>query len=329
MAVNSPGGIERVLTLELVRVTERAAIAAAMVRGRGDEAIADAAAVDGMLSELNRLPIRGRIVIGEGQRDDAPSLYVGQVVGIGEGPEADIAVDPLDGATICAKNLPNSLSVIALTHRGGFLNAPGVYMEKIAIGPGFPDGLLGLDMPPQEAINRVAKAKGVRARDVSACILDRPRHAKLIEAVRATGAAIRLIGDGDVAGIIHTTDPEVTGIDIYLGSGGAPEGVLAAAALRCIGGQMCGRFILDTHEKRARAERMGISDPRRVYRTEDMASGDVLFAATGITDGNLLDGVSFRAGMATTHSLVTRSRTGTQRWVKTKHRMGEKFGPLD
>ncbi len=329
MSSKDPGGIERVLTLELVRVTERAAIAAAMVRGRGDEAVADRAAVEAMLSELNRLPIRGRVVIGEGERDEAPMLHVGQAVGTGGGPEVDIAVDPLDGATICAKNLPNSLSVIALTHRGGLLNAPDVYMEKIAIGPGFPDGLLGFDMPPGEAIKRVAKEKGVRPRDISACILDRPRHAKLIEAVRATGAAIRLIGDGDVAGIIHTTDPEATGIDIYLGSGGAPEGVLAAAALRCIGGQMCGRLILDTDEKRARAERLGISDPRKIYRAEDMASGDVLFAATGVTDGNLLDGVSFRGGIATTHTVVTRSHTGTQRWVKTNHRMGEKFGFMD
>jgi len=321
--------MDRVLTLELVRVTERAAIAAALVRGRGDERLADQAAVDAMRTELNRLRVRGRIVIGEGERDEAPMLYIGEEVGTGEGPEVDIALDPLEGTTICAKNLPNSLAVIAVTHKGGLLNAPDVYMEKIAVGPGYPDGLVDLDTPPDEAIRRVAQAKGVRPGDISACILDRPRHARLIEAVRSTGASIRLIPDGDVAGIIHTTDPDVTGIDIYLGTGGAPEGVLAAAALRCIGGQMCGRLICDTAEKQARAERMGIRDPRRVYRTEDMASGDVLFAATGVTDGNLLDGVGFRHGTATTHTIATRSHTGTQRWVRAKHRIGEKFGFID
>ncbi|MYZ48505.1 class II fructose-bisphosphatase [Propylenella binzhouense] len=331
MTVAQPAkAMDRVLTLELVRVTERAAVAAAMVRGRGDEKLADQAAVDAMRTELNRLDIKGRVVIGEGERDEAPMLYIGEEVGSGNGPEVDIALDPLEGTTICAKNLPNSLAVIAITHRGGLLNAPDVYMDKIAIGPGYPEGLIDLDMPPQEAISRLAKAKDVRPRDISACILDRPRHAKLIEAVRATGASIRLIGDGDVAGIIHTTAPDDTGIDIYLGTGGAPEGVLAAAALRCIGGQMCGRLIIDSDEKRARSERMGISDPNRVYRTEDMASGDVLFAATGVTDGNLLQGVSFNQGIATTHTIVTRSYTGTQRWVLAKHRLsGGKFGFID
>jgi fructose-1,6-bisphosphatase II / sedoheptulose-1,7-bisphosphatase len=321
--------MDRILTLELVRVTERAAIAAAMIRGQGDEKAADQAAVDAMRTELNRLQIRGLVVIGEGERDEAPMLYIGEKVGIGKGPELDIALDPLEGTTICAKNLPNALAVIALTYRGGLLNAPDVYMDKIAIGPGFPDELVDLDMPPEEAIERVAREKGVKPRQVSACILDRPRHARLIEAVRKTGAAIRLIGDGDVAGIIHATDPETTGIDIYLGIGGAPEGVLAAAALRCIGGQMQGRLILDNEEKRARAERMGVDDPSRIYSTEDMASGDVLFAATGVTDGNLLDGVRFNRGLASTHTLVTRSHTGTQRWVRAQHHIGEKFGFID
>jgi fructose-1,6-bisphosphatase II / sedoheptulose-1,7-bisphosphatase len=321
--------MDRVLTLELVRVTERAAIAAAMVRGRGDEQLADQAAVRAMHAELNRLHIRGRVLIGEGERDEAPMLHVGEAVGTGDGPEVDIALDPLDGKTICAKNLPNSLAVIAITRKGGLLAAPPVYMEKIAIGPGYPDGLVDLDMPPEEAIHRLAEAKGVKPRDISACILDRPRHAKLIEAVRATGAAIRLIGDGDVAGIIHTTDPEATGMDIYLGSGGAPEGVLAAAALRCIGGQMCGRLVIDSEAKRALAGKTGIRDFRRVYRAQDMVSGDVLFAATGVTDGNLLGGVRFNHGTATTYSIVTRSHTGTQRWVRTKHRMSEKFGFID
>jgi fructose-1,6-bisphosphatase II / sedoheptulose-1,7-bisphosphatase len=321
--------MDRVLTLELVRVTERAAVAAAMVRGRGDEKLADQAAADAMRTELNRLAIRGRVVIGEGERDEAPMLYIGEEVGTGQGPEVDIALDPLEGTTICAKNLPNSLAVIAVTHRGGLLNAPDVYMEKVAIGPGYPEGIVHLDMPPDEAISRLAKAKGVRPRDISACILDRPRHARMIEAVRSTEASIRLIGDGDVAGVIHTTDPEVTGIDIYMGSGGAPEGVLAAAALRCIGGQIYGRLILDTDEKRARAGRMGITEPNKVYSAAEMASGDVLFAATGVTDGNLLDGVSFHGDIATTHTIVTRSYTGTQRWVKARHRIGEKFGFID
>jgi fructose-1,6-bisphosphatase II / sedoheptulose-1,7-bisphosphatase len=320
MLQNDKGVMDRVLTLELARVTERSAMAAATMRGQGDERLADEAAVRAMHAELNRLDVRGRVVVGEGERDEAPLLFNGEEVGTGDGPEVDIALDPLEGTTICAKNLPNSLSVIAITHRGALLNTPDVYMEKIAVGPFYPAGLIDLDMPADEAIRRVAQAKGVKPREISACILDRPRHARLVERVRSTGASIRLIGDGDVAGIIHTTDPDVTGIDIYLGSGGAPEGVLAAAALRCIGGQMCGRLICDTAEKAARAERLGISDLKRVYRTEDMASGDVLFAATGVTDGNLLDGVSFKSGFATTHTIVTRSHTGTQRWMRAKHR---------
>lgn len=321
--------IDRMLTLEIVRVTEQAAIAAANVRGRGDERLADEAAVVAMRTELNRLRIRGRIVIGEGERDEASMLYLGEAVGTGEGAELDVACDPLEGTTICAKNLPNSLAVIAMTHKDGLLNTPDIYMEKIAIGPGYPDGLISLEIAPEEAIRRVAEVKGVRPRDISACILDRPRHAKLVEAVRATGAAVRLIPDGDVAGIIHTTDADTTGIDIYLGTGGAPEGVLAAAALRCMGGQMCGRLICDTEDKAARARRMGIRDLKRVYRTEDMASGDVLFAATGVTDGNLLDGVTFRPGSATTHTVVTRSRTGTQRWIKTVHKLNGAAGSVD
>ena len=329
MQTTDERAMDRVLTLELVRVTERAAIAAAMLRGRGDEKAADQAAVDAMRTELNRLRIRGRVVIGEGERDEAPMLYIGEEVGTGEGPEVDIALDPLEGTTICAKNLPNSLAVIAITRRGNLLNAPDVYMEKVAVGPGYPEDFLDIDAPAEETIRRVAEHKGVKPNEVSACVLDRPRHAKLIEAIRSTGAAIRLIGDGDVAGVIHTTAPDETGIDIYLGTGGAPEGVLAAAALRCIGGQMCGRLILDSDEKRGRAERMGISDPGRVYKTEDMACGDVLFAATGVTDGNMLEGVRFNHALATTHTVVTRSHTGTQRWVKAIHRVNEKFGLID
>jgi fructose-1,6-bisphosphatase II / sedoheptulose-1,7-bisphosphatase len=323
------GVMDRVLTLELVRVTERAAIAAAMVRGRGDEQLADQAAVDAMWEELNRLNVRGRIVLGTGERDGAPKLYAGEEVGTGKGPEVDIAVDALDGHTLCAKNLPNSIAAIAITRRGDLLNVPDIYMEKVAIGPGHPADLVDLAMAPEEVVSRVAAAKDVRPRDISACILDRPRHGRLIEAVRATGASVRLIGDGDVSGIVNTTDPGTTGIDIYLGIGGAPEGVLAAAALRCIGGQMCGRLVVDTDEKRAKAERNGIQDVGRTYRAEEMAAGDVLFAATGVTDGSLLAGVRFGRGTVTTFSIVTRSHTGTQRWVRARHRMGEKFSAPD
>ncbi len=312
--------MDRVLTLELVRVTERAAMAAAAARGRGDERRAHEAAVEAMWAELNRLDFRGRIVVGDDGSAGAQKLHVGEEVGTGEGPEVDIALDPLDGHTLCAKNMPNSLSVIAVTRRGGLLNVPDVYMEKIAVGPGYAPGTVGLDMEPEEAIARLAEAKHVRPQDISACVLDRPRHAALIEKVRATGASIRLIGDGDVSGIIHTTDPGTTGIDIYLGSGGAPEGVLAAAALRCIGGLMCGRLILDSEEKRRRAEEHGITDRGRVYSASDMASGEVLFAATGITDGSLLPGVWFDRDSVTTFSIATRSKTGTQRWVRAKHK---------
>jgi fructose-1,6-bisphosphatase II / sedoheptulose-1,7-bisphosphatase len=321
----APSGLDRILTLELVRVTERAAVAAARLRGRGDEKAADQAAVDAMRAELNRLPIRGTVVIGEGERDEAPMLYIGEEVGIGEGPEVDIALDPLEGTTICAKNLPNSLAVIAIAEKGSLLYAPDVYMDKIAVGPGYPAGVVDIDATPQENIQNLAKAKGVPVSEITACILDRPRHARLIEAVRATGAAIRLIGDGDVAGVIHTTDPAETGIDIYMGTGGAPEGVLAAAALRCIGGQMQGRLQLNSEEKIARAAKMGISDPNKVYTMEEMARGDVLFAATGVTDGNMLSGVKFGRDMIQTHTIVMRSSSGTVREIKARHQDLDKF----
>ena len=318
-------GLDRILTLELVRVVERAAVAAARLRGRGDEKAADQVAVDAMRAELNRLPIRGTVVIGEGERDEAPMLYIGEEVGTGEGPEVDIALDPLEGTTICAKNLPNALAVISIAEKGTLLYAPDVYMQKIAIGPGYPKGLVNIDASAKDNIANLAKAKGVPVEEVTACILDRPRHAALIEEVRSTGVAIRLIGDGDVAGVIHTTDPDETGIDIYLGTGGAPEGVLAAAALRCTGGQMQGRLILDTPEKVARAQKMGISDPKRVYRAQDMARGDVLFAATGVTDGNLLDGVKFGRTFITTHTIVLRSSSRTVREIKARHQDLDKF----
>jgi fructose-1,6-bisphosphatase II / sedoheptulose-1,7-bisphosphatase len=317
--------IDRILTIELARVTERAAVAAARLRGHGDEMAADQAAVDAMRTELNNLPIDGRVVIGEGERDEAPMLYIGEEVGTKNGPSVDIALDPLEGTTICAKNLPNSLAVIALAERGRMLYAPDVYMDKIAIGPGYPKGIIDLTLPPSENLARIAQAKGCRVSDLTACIMDRPRHARLIEEVRATGAAIRLIGDGDVAGVIHTTDPQTTGIDVYIGIGGAPEGVLAAAALRCTGGQMQGRLLLDTPEKIARARRMGIENPDRVYDMEEMASGDVLFAATGVTDGNMLPGVRFGRDTITTHTIVMRSSTGTVREIKAIHRDMDKF----
>jgi fructose-1,6-bisphosphatase II / sedoheptulose-1,7-bisphosphatase len=318
-------GLDRILTLELVRVVERAAVAAARLRGRGDEKAADQVAVDAMRAELNRLPIRGTVVIGEGERDEAPMLYIGEEVGTGEGPEVDIALDPLEGTTICAKNLPNALAVISIAEKGTLLYAPDVYMQKIAIGPGYPKGLVDIDASAKDNIANLAKAKGVPVEEVTACILDRPRHAALIEEVRSTGVAIRLIGDGDVAGVIHTTDPDETGIDIYLGTGGAPEGVLAASALRCIGGQMQGRLLLDTPEKVARAAKMGVSDPNKVYTMNEMARGETLFAATGVTDGNMLSGVRFGRNDIQTHTIVMRSSSGTVREIKARHQDMDKF----
>ena len=318
-------GLDRILTLDIARVTERAAVAAARLRGRGDEKAADQVAVDAMRQELNRLPIDGTVVIGEGERDEAPMLYIGEEVGTKDGASVDIALDPLEGTTICAKNLPNSLAVIAIAEKGSLLYAPDVYMEKVAIGPGYPAGTVALDATPTDNVHSVAKAKGVEPHEITVCILDRPRHAKLIEEVRATGAAIRLIGDGDVAGVIHTTDPDETGIDLYIGIGGAPEGVLAAAALRCIGGQMEGRLQLNTPEKIARAEKMGIVDPAKIYRMEEMAQGDVLFSATGVTDGNLLAGVKFARDAISTHTIVMRSSSGTVREIKARHQDLTKF----
>jgi fructose-1,6-bisphosphatase II / sedoheptulose-1,7-bisphosphatase len=313
------GVLDRSLTLEVVRVTEQAAIAAARLRGRGDEKAADQAAVDAMRRELGRIDIRGRIVIGEGERDEAPMLYIGEKVGTGDGPEVDIAVDPLECTTICAKNLPNSLAVLAMAERGTLLHAPDIYMDKIAIGPGYPEGTVDLDASPDENIANLAKAKGVPINEITACILDRPRHEKIIDAVRKTGAGIRLIGDGDIAGVIHTTDPEETGIDLYLGIGGAPEGVLAAAALRCVGGQIQTRLFPTKDADYKRAEAVGIKDIKRKYSMMDLASGDVFFSATGVTDGNLLDGVAFRSGSIETETVVMRSATKTVRWIRTRH----------
>jgi fructose-1,6-bisphosphatase II / sedoheptulose-1,7-bisphosphatase len=317
--------IERILSLEIVRVTERAAVSAARLRGRGNEKAADQAAVDAMRRELNKLPIHGTVVIGEGERDEAPMLFIGEEVGRKTGAKVDIAVDPLEGTTLCAKNMPGAIATMAMAEDGTLLNAPDVYMDKIAIGPGYPAGVVDLDAPAGENILALAKAKGVSPENVTALVLDRPRHSDLIAAVRKTGAAVRLITDGDVAGVIHTADPENTGIDIYMGIGGAPEGVLAAAALRCIGGQMQGRLILDTEGKRQRAAQMGIKDPRKKYRLEDMVRGDCLFSATGVTDGSMLRGVRFNKATIETETVVMRSVTGTVRWIRAEHRELDKF----
>ncbi|WP_321449916.1 class II fructose-bisphosphatase [uncultured Cohaesibacter sp.] len=317
--------LDRILTLEIVRVVERAAVSAARLRGKGNEKAADQAAVDAMRRELNQLPITGRVVIGEGERDEAPMLYIGEEVGNKQGPKVDIALDPLEGTTLCAKNQPNSLAVISIADEGSLLNAPDVYMDKIAIGPGYPKGLVDLDRSPADNLNALAKAKGVDVADLNVCILDRPRHAKLIEDVRETGAAIRLIGDGDVQGIIHITDPDQSGMDIYMGIGGAPEGVLAASALRCIGGQMQGRLVINNDEQLQRAIRMGIEDPSKKFDMMELAGGDVTFAATGVTDGNMLSGVKFGKEVIQTQTVVMRSSTGTVRWVETEHRQFEKF----
>ena len=316
--------IERILTLELVRVTERAAVASARLRGHGDEKAADQAAVDAMRRELNRLSIDGTVVIGEGERDEAPMLFIGERVGTGKGPRVDIAVDPLEGTTLCAKDMPGSIAVMAMAEAGSLLNAPDVYMDKIAIGPGYAPGIVDLDASPEDNIHALARAKGCRPGEITALIMDRPRHAELIEAVRRTGAAIRLITDGDVAGVIFTTQPS-TGVDIYIGIGGAPEGVLAAGALRCVGGQMQGRLILDTEAKRERAAKMGVADPRRKYALAELAGGDVIVAATGVTDGALLQGVRFLGDRVETETIVYRSATGTVRRIQGEHRELAKF----
>ncbi len=311
------GGLDRILVLEVARVTEAAAIAAARLRGQGNNKGADKAAVDAMRRELARVNIRGKVVIGEGEMDEAPMLYIGEEVGTGEGPRVDIAVDPLEGTTICARDMPNALAVIAISEEGGLLNAPDMYMDKIAVGPGYPDGIIDLDKPVEEVLKDLAAAKKCPLREITACILDRPRHAELIEQVRRSGAAIRLIPDGDIAGVIWTTDPDQTGIDVYLGSGGAPEGVLAAAALRCIGGQMQGRLKPSNAEETRRALSMGVKDINKKFSMLEMASGDVIFSATGVTDGSLLAGVHFRGDFAETETVVMRSQTGTVRRIKT------------
>ncbi len=304
---------DRMLSLGLARVSEAAALASARLIGRGDEKAADQAAVDAMRTQLNLLDIAGVVVIGEGERDEAPMLFIGEEVGTGKGPGVDIALDPLEGTTLTAKDMPNALAVIAMGPRGSMLHAPDVYMDKLAIGPGYAPGTVSLDMSPGERIHALARAKGCKPQDIMACILERPRHEDLIAEVRETGAAIRLITDGDVAGVMHCAEPDVTGIDIYMGSGGAPEGVLAAAALKCMGGQIYGRLLFRNEDEKVRARRVGISDLDRIYSRDDMVRGDVIFAATGVTDGSLLAGIRREPGFLTTETLLMRSKTGSRR----------------
>ena len=310
--------LDRMMVLETVRVTEAAAIAASKLIGRGDERAADAAAVEAMRAALNKLAVEGTVVIGEGERDEAPMLYIGEKVGAGGGPKVDIALDPLEGTTITAKAAANALAVMAISAEGGLLNAPDVYMDKIAVGGGLPDGIIDLDRSATDNVQAVAEAKGVAADKLMVCVLDRPRHAELIKELRSVGCGIQLIPDGDVAGVIATSDPD-TGIDIYMGAGGAPEGVLAAAALRCVGGQFQGRLLFRDDAERDRAHRWGITDLNRTYRLEELAAGDVIFAATGVTPGTMLNGVRRTAKGFETHSVVMRAATRTVRWVRTEY----------
>ena len=314
--------LDRVLVLEMVRVTEAAAIAASYLVGRGDEKAADAAAVEAMRKAFDELYMDGTVVIGEGERDEAPMLYIGEKVGgaPGKGPKIDIALDPLEGTTITAKAGPNALAVLAAAEEGCLLNAPDVYMEKIAVGPGYPEGVIDLTKSPTENVKAVAAAKGVEPSEIIVCVLDRPRHETMIAELRALGCGVVLIGDGDVAGVIATTNPETT-IDIYMGSGGAPEGVLACAALRCVGGQFQGKLLFRNDDERARAAKWGIDDLDKIYSLRDLAKGDCIFAATGVTDGSLLEGVKRKKGKMTTESVVMRASSGTVRWVKGEHRI--------
>lgn len=317
--------MDRNIALEAVRVTEAAALAASRLVGRGDEKAADAAAVDAMRAALNSLSIQGRVVIGEGERDEAPMLYIGEEVGAG-GPEVDIALDPLEGTTITAQGGQNALAVMAMTDKDGFLHAPDTYMQKMAVGPGVPESILDLDAPIGDVLQKIAKEKSAKVEDLLVCVLDRPRHEDIINGVRAAGARISLIGDGDVSAVIATTEAE-TGIDLYVGTGGAPEGVLAAAALQCVGGRMLGRLVFRNDDERARADKWGITDYDKIYKTDELAKPDnVMFSATGVTHGTMLPGVRRYAGGATTHSIVMRSKSGTTRHIKSTHNFDRKTG---
>jgi fructose-1,6-bisphosphatase II / sedoheptulose-1,7-bisphosphatase len=309
----APDFNDRNLSLGLARVSEAAAIACAPLIGRGDEKAADQAAVDAMRTQLNKLDIAGVVVIGEGERDEAPMLFIGEEVGTGTGPGVDIALDPLEGTTLTAKDMPNALAVIAMGPRGSMLHAPDVYMDKLAVGPGLRKGVVTLDMSPSERVSALASAKGCSTNDITVCVLERPRHEAMIEELRSTGAAIRLITDGDVAGVMHTAEPSKTGIDMYMGSGGAPEGVLAAAALKCMGGQIFGRLLFRNDDERGRARAAGITNFDRVYTRDDMVTGDVIFAATGVTDGSLVPGIKREVGFVTAETILMRSKTGSVR----------------
>ncbi len=313
MPIDKPDFNDRMLALGLARVSEAAAIATVDLIGRGDEKAADQAAVNAMRSQLNKLDIAGVVVFGEGERDEAPMLYIGEEVGTGHGPAVDIALDPLEGTTLTAKDMPNALTVISIGPRGSMLHAPDVYMDKLAIGPGFAPDTVTLDMSPSERIEALAKAKGCSQREITVCVLDRPRHEKMVDELRETGASIRLITDGDVAGVMHCAEPDITGIDIYMGSGGAPEGVLAASALKCMGGQIYGRLLFRNDDERARAASAGITDLNRIYTRDDMVRGDVIFAATGVTSGSLLPGIKREVGYFTTETVLMRSKTGSVR----------------
>ncbi len=304
---------DRMLSLGLARVSEAAAMASAKLVGRGDEKAADQAAVNAMRNQLNLLDIKGVVVIGEGERDEAPMLFIGEKVGTGNGPDVDIALDPLEGTTLTAKDMPNALTVIAMAPRGTLLHAPDVYMDKLAIGPGYPEGVVSLEMSPSERVKALAKARDCAASDITVCVLERPRHEEMIAEIRKTGAAIRLITDGDVAGVIHTAEAEVTGIDMYMGSGGAPEGVLAASALKCMGGQIWGRLLFRNDDERGRASKAGITDFDRIYSRDEMVTADVIFAATGVTDGSILRGIRREPGWLETETLLMRSRSGSVR----------------
>jgi fructose-1,6-bisphosphatase II / sedoheptulose-1,7-bisphosphatase len=303
---------DRMLALGLARVAEQAAIASAQWIGRGDEKAADQAAVNAMRNQLNQLDIAGVVVIGEGERDEAPMLYIGEEVGTGNGPGVDIALDPLEGTTLTAKDMPNALTVIAMGPRGSMLHAPDVYMDKLAIGPGYPEGLVSMDMPPATRVSALATAKGCMPEDITVCVLERPRHDAIVEELRSTGASIRLITDGDVAGVMHCADPN-TGIDLYMGSGGAPEGVLAAAALKCMGGQIYGQLLFRNDDERARAAKAGITDLNKIYSRDEMCKSDVIFAATGVTGGTLLPGIKREPDYIETQTILMRSKTGSVR----------------
>ena len=313
MPQDKPDFNDRMLALGLARVSEAAAIATVDFIGRGDEKAADQAAVNAMRSQLNKLDIEGVVVIGEGERDEAPMLYIGEEVGTGHGPAVDIALDPLEGTTLTAKDMPNALTVISIGPRGSMLHAPDVYMDKLAIGPGFALDTVTLDMSPAERVSALAAAKGCSDREITVCVLDRPRHEAMVDELRGTGASIRLITDGDVAGVMHCAEPDVTGIDLYMGSGGAPEGVLAASALKCMGGQIFGRLLFRNADERDRAAAAGITDLNKVYARDDMVRKDVIFAATGVTSGSLLPGIKREVGYFTTETVLMRSKTGSVR----------------